>query len=137
MAKEARRKTRSGEVGRKMDAPNLPEKRVGPLAQEARRALRIYTGRNRQTKSGRRAGSKAWSTSSGTGSRVGRPASTHPKATVPERPGAGKSDADTLAWLAEQADGWWCWSTEKRGPSFVGMDEWLQRYPEWKCREAE
>ncbi|MBI5016885.1 MAG: hypothetical protein HZB55_15550 [Deltaproteobacteria bacterium] len=41
-------------------------------------------------------------------------------------------DADTLAWLAEQASGWWRWPEEGPGPVFVEREEWKERYQAWK-----
>lgn len=43
-------------------------------------------------------------------------------------------DADALAWLAEQAGGWWRWPEEGPGPVFVGMEEWRELYQGWKTK---
>lgn len=37
--------------------------------------------------------------------------------------------ADVLAWLDEEAGGWWCWNENADGgPEFVPIDEWEQRF---------
>ena len=56
---------------------------------------------------------------------------------APEAQGFGppkgwELDADTLAWLADQAGGWWRWPEEGPGPVFVGMEEWVARYEVWR-----
>ncbi|MGH8503641.1 MAG: hypothetical protein ACREVE_14435 [Gammaproteobacteria bacterium] len=41
-----------------------------------------------------------------------------------------KSDdevANALAWLAEEAGGWWCWK-ENEGLEFVPLDRWTGRF---------
>ncbi|MBA2409382.1 MAG: hypothetical protein H0V62_06310 [Gammaproteobacteria bacterium] len=37
--------------------------------------------------------------------------------------------ADVLAWLAEEAGGWWCWSENAdEGRDFVPLDRWSRRF---------
>ncbi len=105
--------------------------------EEARRALRVYMEQLSQDRwcAGWLIGLEyeLWDQVECRRAGLGPPRTTGPFAPPPE----WDLDADTLAWLADQARGWWRWPDQGTGPVFVEMGEWVEVYGEWKRSKEE